>query len=742
MYFAHSLSGSSDQTNWQPLKDHLNATALLSASFAAEFGAERAAHLSGLLHDLGKYTDKFQKRLAGGEPVDHSTAGAIEIRRFASNRNDSLIVSLLSYVIAGHHAGLSDFCDLNKRFEKNIESLDPVWESEINASAEMLWPKHFMPVPEGNAKIPFQLGFLGRMLFSCLVDADFKDTERFYAQSRRQITDREWPDLTTDINTLIVRFNLYMAEKQENAPINEINRLRAHILATVRSKAKEPTGLYTLTVPTGGGKTLTSLAYALEHAKVHGLRRIVYAIPFTSIIDQTANIFRDVMGNDYILEHHSNFEDEKIDKREQRDKLRLAMEDWAAPVIVTTNVQLFESLFANRPSRCRKLHNLARSVIVLDEAQTLPHSYLLPCMAALDELARNYGCTILLCTATQPALDKRGFQKGHGLELEGRELAPNPAELAHKLQRAQIFRKGELDDYQLVEALAEHEQGIIIVNSRRHALDLFRKASQSGLEGMVHLTTRQYAEDRRLILARVRQDLLDQKPCRLIATSLVEAGVDLDFPRVWRAETGLEQIIQAAGRCNREGKRALEDSIVTVFKPKEHSPPPEIKQLVHDFSRMADSHPNLFSPDAIKAYFAEVYWRKGPTQLDMKEILNKFGVSAGNLSLEYKTVAESFRFIESGLMPIIVAHTPEAKDILDRLENTEASPGKAARELQSFIVQVPPPYAAKLIANTRATHHRTDLWGKQFLVLNDESLYRPDVGLMWEDADILGDGIF
>ena len=324
--------------------------------------------------------------------------------------------------------------------------------------------------------------------------------------------------------------------------------LRAEILDHVRSRAGDPPGLFTLTVPTGGGKTLASLGFALDHAKAHGLDRIVYAIPFTSIIDQTAAIFRDVLGDDIVLEHHSAIEDEEPDAPREcgsakaADKLKLAMEDWAAPVVVTTNVQLFESLFAARTSRCRKLHNLAGAVIILDEAQTIPLPLLAPCVAALDELARNYRCTIVLCTATQPALDakvqRRLATHPAGLPLAGRELAPDPARLVGEARARQAVHGGEMDDATLVAALARTDQGLVIVNSRTHALALYRAAHAAGLDGVVHLTTRQYAAHRREILEKVRQLLEASAPCRLIATSLVEAGVDLDFPRVWRAEAG------------------------------------------------------------------------------------------------------------------------------------------------------------------------------------------------------------
>jgi CRISPR-associated endonuclease/helicase Cas3 len=486
---------------------------------------------------------------------------------------------------------------------------------------------------------------------------------------------------------------------------------------------------------------LASLGFALDHAKAHNLRRIIYAIPFTSIIDQTAAIFCSVLGKDYILEHHSSIDESKHKDWQQRDKLKLAMEDWAAPMVVTTNVQLFESLFANRPSHCRKLHNLANSVIILDEAQTLPLKLLRPCLAALDELARHYGATIILCTATQPALDIRDFKHG-GLELQGRELAPDPNGLAQKLKRVQISKGHTLDDDQLIRALSEHEQALIIVNSRKHALSLYQRAKQAGLDGLIHLTTRQYAVHRREILEQVKQDLKDQKPCRLIATSLVEAGVDVDFPRVWRAEAGLDQIAQAAGRCNREGKRPADESIVTVFKAKDNPPPREVAQLAADFARMADKYDDLLSPEAMQAYFKEVFWRKGPEQLDEKKILGQFSLSGPQTLFNYQTVARDFQMIESGLMPVIINNDEKVQKVLDDLKFKNASPGKAARELQTYIVQIPPRDLNGLRANGRVTFFRPDLWGDQFEVLEDLSLYRPEIGLIWEDADYLENTIF
>jgi CRISPR-associated endonuclease/helicase Cas3 len=532
-----------------------------------------------------------------------------------------------------------------------------------------------------------------------------------------------------------------------------LGRLRADILAHARSKAALPRGLFTLNVPTGGGETLASLGFALDHAKAQRMDRIVYGIPFTSIIDQTAAIFRDVLGEEHVLEHHSMFEDERQDRksperegeRDLRDKMRLAMEDWAAPVAVTTNVQLFESLFANRPSRCRKLHNLANAVIILDEAQTIPLPVLRPCVAALDELVRNYECSVVLCTATQPALAAPRFKGGFNLSADC-EFAPDPPALARMLKRVTLMSRSEpLRDAELVNEIAVVDQALVIVNSRRHALDLYKAAKAAELADVVHLTTRQTAADRRRILVAIRGDLKAGSPCRVIATSLVEAGVDLDFPLVWRAQAGLDQIVQAAGRCNREGSRPFSDSIVTVFAPAEAKPPPEIRPFIEAMQRVIPHHDDLFSPEAILRYFNEVYWQKGEKLLDQitvrgpdkapekMSVLDAFLAGRDTLDFPYRTIAEGFRLIESGMAPVIVAVEDEPRSIIARLRRGAITAGRAARGLQRYLVQVPPDWRRKLIENGHARF--IPGYEDQFIELTNHQLYKSETGLLWEEAD-------
>lgn len=740
-HYAHSGTPG-DTRDWQPLAEHLMAVAALAGDMARPFGLERAAYLAGLLHDLGKYSADFQKRIKGADiRVDHSTAGAAAMLSDLAAGADRSIAELIAYCIAGHHAGLPDRSNttqacLNQRLAADQPVLDPAWQTELAVDARGLVPQPVMAniAWTNGQRAAFQFSVMTRMIFSCLVDADYKDTERFYTALEGRQADRDWMPLQQLLPQLVSAFDAHMAAKSHDP--GDLNRLRAEILAHVRASAPAKPGLFTLTVPTGGGKTLASLGFALDHARAHGHRRIIYAIPFTSIVDQTAAIFRSVLGDDHVLEHHSAIDEEEPDTREgreSRDKLKLAMEDWAAPVIVTTNVQLFESLFAARTSRARKLHNIANSVIILDEAQTIPLHLLRPCMRMLDELALNYGCTIVLCTATQPALDQRRLVGG--LPLEGRELAPDPRRLAGQLRRARIVHAGPMTNAALIAALAAQPQALLIVNSRRQALELFREAEAAGLPGLVHLTTRQYGAHRRLILDDVRHRLKDGQPCRVIATSLIEAGVDVDFPRVWRAEAGLDSIIQAAGRCNREGKRPREESLVSVFSTPDYRAPAEIAGLVGDMKRMIGKYDDLLSLEAIEEYFSEVYWRLG-AQLDGKAILPRFVVGKTGTDFAFRSVAEDFRMVESGMVPVIIAGDDIAKAAVSQLGVEGISTGSLARRLQVYCVQVPPKARDLLIRNGHVHFVRPDLRGDQFAVLTQESsLYRQDVGLLWEDAD-------
>lgn len=700
------------------------------------FGLSQAAHLAGLFHDLGKYDPAFQRKLAGEvNRANHSTAGAVVLLKQVQP-NDQIPLEMVAYAILGHHAGLPDYdtadrSSLRRRIENYEEELDPIWRDQIKMP-QLELSSELMSILQSHSSLatgPFDISVATRMLFSSLVDADYRDTEAFYGTLEGGTKDRNWVELQQLVPQFTAAFNAHVDRLPKAT--TDINQLRQDILTHVRDKAAMSPGLFTLTVPTGGGKTLASLGFALDHAKAHGHRRIIYAIPFTSIIEQTAVIFRGILGDDNVLEHHASIEDEK--DFEGRDKLKLAMEDWAAPLVVTTNVQLFQSLFAARPGRARKLHNIAGSIIILDEAQTIPRPLLLPCLRMLDSLARLFGCSIVLCTATQPAVDVAVLQGG--LALAGRELAPDPAHLARQLRRVQIGHGGAMDNAALVAALGGAQQGLIVVNSRVHALDLWTEAR--GMAGLYHLSTRQYAADRRDLLAEIRQRLAQGLPCRVISTSLIEAGVDISFPRAWRAEAGLDQIVQVAGRVNRNGEMLPELGQVTVFMPVGYAPPPEIKGLIGDMARMRAEFDDLQSPSAIRSYFSEVYWRMD-AGLDKFRIVDSFKIVGNHTDFNFRTVADKFQMIESGMVPVIIPKEDKAIKAVADLAIPQIPSGKIARVLQSYLVTVPPKARARMLACGKGYFANPDLRGDQFFVLGDMSLYHPETGLHWEDAEYLG----
>ncbi|SDU13421.1 CRISPR-associated endonuclease Cas3'' [Nitrosomonas ureae] len=489
VYYAHS-GKLEDLSDGQTLLAHLSKVSEMAEQNAHWFGAKELAKYAGLLHDLGKYCPEFQRRLQGGKiRVDHATAGA----QVAAARWQ-LMGKLLAYCIAGHHAGLANGIDegeqrsnLDVRLKlepgKDIPHLDPIWQQEIKLPEQLTMPElTYHKIWPG-----FQLVFFTRMIFSCLVDADRKDTNNYYRRLEgKGNAESNYPPLSA----LRERFNTKLEKIQQNLatqPPKSINQLRQRILDHSRKQAELRLGLFSLTVPTGGGKTYTSMAFALDHAIAHQLRRIIYVIPFTSIIEQNAKVFREAFDDlaDAVVEHHSAFDDTKLPNNDARDTLKLAMESWNAPVIVTTAVQFFESLFGDRPSQCRKLHNIAGSVIILDEAQTLPLKLLRPIMAAIDELALNYQCSIVLCTATQPALKKaegfiNGFEDVH-------EISPDPLALFTELERVTVKNIGEQTDEQLLTHLQEKEQVLIIVNNRRHARSLYDSMKKLELEGALIL---------------------------------------------------------------------------------------------------------------------------------------------------------------------------------------------------------------------------------------------------------------
>lgn len=721
--FAHSLDGQ-DISAWERLEDHLVAVAGTARKSAADFGAGSVAEIAGLLHDLGKVKPGFQDKLRGiKNKVSHSGEGA----RYAVE-NFGSVGKLIAYCVAGHHSGLPNGIDRAAGRPATPLAERLALAEPVAVPADVTLPAPAMPTPLANrsAQPFFELQFFTRMLFSALVDADFIETERFYAPSAPRGAPRDLNALQAALADHLGKFG---------PPETAVNRLRAEVLKAAGRAAFQPPGLFTLTVPTGGGKTLTSLRFALDHAQAHDLRRVIYVAPFTAIIEQTADVFRGALANsDAVLEHHSAFDAETTFADEtQAERMKLATQNWDRPVVVTTAVQFFESLFANSTQKCRKLHNVARSVIVLDEAQALPINYLRPCLAAIKELVRGYGCSVVLATATQPAVrDADGLRASEAIPAEEtREIAPNPVELYRRLKRVEARFIGPLGNDDLASRVAGRK-ALVIVNNKRQARAIY---DLLGRGNALHLSTNMTAAHRRDVLAKVR----DGFDGPVISTALVEAGVDLDFPEVWRAVAGLDSIVQAAGRCNREGKGNRLGQ-VHVFEPEEgFPPPPELQQnaeIARDILRAHAEDP--LSPEAVRAYFKRLYWDRD-ADLDSRGIMSRINQSGNRLDFPFADIAHDFRLIEEVTRPLIIGVGPYGMDTQARqhLEYGEY-PGAIARAMQRYTVSVPPRIRHELLRVGAAHVMRPEEFEDQFVVLDNARLYDEAAGFSAENPEELG----
>lgn len=705
-HFAHSRSDR-PRHEWHLLDGHLRDTAMAASTAAAKWGAGDLGYLAGLWHDLGKYAPDWQKFLVevgedapvlgeeqpGNLPArrhgpDHSTAGAVHaLRRFGDTKR---IGVALQFVIAGHHGGLADLTALRERVKKP-EKIGRYETSVAEAPPDLLSPSGdpkppaFLLTPTSKERVERRFDTLVRMLFSALVDADYLDTERFFdagegdrariaARRRWRRLEEYWPPLESHLVRLA------------SQPPTRVVEQRRRVLTWCLEGAKGPRGAYTLTVPTGGGKTLSSLAFAVRHALHHGLERVVVAVPFISILDQTADVFRDVfapvLGEPVLVEHHSNVVTE-------HDTVvnRLASENWDAPLVVTTQVQLFESLFSNRPRDCRKLHRLANSVVVLDEVQTLPAEVLAPILDQLQELKAHYGVSLLLTTATQPALHTRGLgpKVFEGLDPIPQEIVP-AAEigalfdtLSDRVEVAWPHDDSAVAWSNVAGRVAECRQVLAIVHTRADARTLWEECRKLGVEWVIHLSALMCPAHRRAALRNVRDRLQAGLTCRVVSTSLVEAGVDVDFPVVFRAMAGLESLAQSAGRCNREGH--LPRGTFHVFNAP--SEPPGLLALHREVAvimRRADPGLQLMRPDTFRVYFDRLYAMKG---LDSK------GIQALRQGLCFQTTAQRFRMIDESGATVFVPYREEGRRAIDEFRRFGPSLERY-RALQPFSVSVHP----------------------------------------------------
>lgn len=682
---AHTPAKGSNK--WHNLKEHLSDVAEKTSHYASKFNADALGYYAGLWHDLGKYNPKFQKyleqcdsasRSGDSEPRDrvpHAIYGA----KLAAERFEPLAL-----LIAGHHTGLQTLSklenDLIDRVDDSIYQiiLQKASEEDINLQIASNAAHQL----EKLVRDEHSYEFLLRLLFSCLVDADFIDTEEHFdpeaAKNRgSHITMTElWEILRASQQQLICK------ARESPSPVNQV---REEVYEACVAASTQEMGLFRLAVPTGGGKTRSGLAFALAHAVKYDLDRVIIAVPYTSIIEQTVDVYRNIFGDAAVLEHHSAVKPDdsnEEDARSRQAQARLATQNWDAPLIVTTTVQLFESLFANRTSRCRKLHNIVKSVIILDEVQTLPVSLLDPIISVLNELCKQYQVSVVLCTATQPALEGKtpylsGFPTGTVRDIISATIAKQQFSVLSRVNYT--VPSDEWSWARLAEDVRQYDQALVILNTRKDALAILNEISSSDEEHIYHLSTLLCGQHRREVLKQVRDRLKNNQPCLLISTQVVEAGVDLDFPVVYRAIGPLDRIVQAAGRCNREG-RGSEKGKVIIFRPQEGKIPNGEYRKAFEETNILLNRENLNwdDPTIFEDYFRRLY--QG-LDTDAKEVQKYRQV------FDFPEVSQRFKLIPDDTTPVLIGYDDRARELISSIRRFGLRSG-TMKMLQPYLVSL------------------------------------------------------
>ena len=759
--YAHSAKGLPPE-KWQTLEEHSRNVAKLAAQFAAPFGSSEAARLLGWVHDLGKATEAFQEYLSESNEVacneddegdsfvrkhgpDHSTFGAQWLDRSVKG-----LGRLLAYASAGHHSGIPDGIStsgsvsaLSSRLGKNLSVASQPFSVDVDMLRLGAEAKSFLLPEDG-----FVSAFYLRMLYSTLVDADFIDTEDFMDEERgSKRASGTYPVMTELLNRLELRYAAMDRKVLESAACDsEVVRIRNEVRADCCVAAELEPGLFTLRVPTGGGKTLSSMLFALRHAVKHNLGRVIVVIPFTSIIEQTADVYREVFGEDNVLEHHCN-----VDLDSMPPRLRLATENWDAPIVVTTNVQFFESLFANRSSRCRKLHNLARSVVILDEAQGLPTDLLRPCLKSLNELVSRYGTSIVLSTATLPVFFDASLLGSAALaqgDCTAKDIVPASRKLEERLRRVKARRApGKITDAELLEELSNEPCALVIVSTRRHARELYLKAKERFPGRTVrHLSAQMCGRHRSDVLAEVKNCISAGDPCLLVSTQLIEAGVDIDFPCVCRELAGVDSLVQAAGRCNREGRLRGYGRFI-VFESCEHPIPGGFLRVAAQKGRetlgLVEYQENMLGEESVAKYFTLLYAdvQKGnATGMDKYLVLGgllpkKRPTTADEmLAFKFRELGEKFKLIDTCNSSVIIPYGEEGRTLCEQLRTAYApsEQRRLVRKLQRYAVSLYGNEPMDKNGNLLAEKVHDCYW----VMTSPEQYYSSEFGVLTEPQDV------
>ena len=694
----------------QSNEEHQQGVSLLASRFAGEFGMAEWGRVLGLLHDKGKEQNAFQQHIIKESGLDstvkvegdfrHAYVGALIAKTLFPKQH-----LLMDNVLMGHHRGLYDDGDMKEIMKSPIPN--EVTIDEINVDLEM-----------SRLEKPSDIHHLERMLYSCLVDADYLDTEAFIQPEQSKLRGNH-----ESLRVLETKLNEYLSGLKKNAPDTDVNRIRNEVQNWCINESEKELGFYSLTVPTGGGKTLASVLWAIKHAIKNDLNRIIIAIPYTSIITQTASVLRSIFGEENVLEHHSNVDRTNANDKELSQKQKLATENWDYPIIVTTNVQLFESLFSNKPSDCRKLHNIAKSVLILDEVQTLPMDFLQSIIDTFDTLKRVFGVSILFTTASQPVLSGIILGSNPFVSFEGlskiHEIVPREANLHDRLRRVKIeFEDGVRKDYDdVAEQIAKHPRVLCIVNTRNDAKEIYSRLPKDGI--CLHLSRMMCPDHVRETIDKVKVALKEPSNTiiRVVATQLIEAGVDIDFPVVFRQEAGLDSILQAAGRCNREGRLAQGETFVFgLLKP---LPPGFMTQTNNARLGMGKEH-DWFSLEAMEAYFKQLYSRVNTfDKANIKDLLYK-------PEMLFETAASAFRLIDDNTVSVIV-NWKNSMDLVGRLFDKGPS-YSLMKALSQFSVNVRDGDKDKL---KKAGAIEEVLEG--VYVIRDQLFYNKEVGLVTDN---------
>jgi CRISPR-associated endonuclease/helicase Cas3 len=710
MVISHILPVDENNNEWrlQSNEDHSEGVANLAEQFATEFGFGEWGRVLGLLHDKGKeqkdfqtyiqVVSKYKPELQSNVHPQHAYVGALIAKKLFPK-----IYPLLSYEILGHHAGLCDF----DAFEDKMKELIPqdVLVERLNANLSLPSSIHF----EGS-----DIHHFIRMLYSCLVDADFLDTERFMNEGHAELRRNE-----TSLKSLLPRLSNSLSNFKADTPVNVI---RAEVQDACKKTAIEKPGFFSLTVPTGGGKTISSLVWAINHAIKFNKKRIIIAIPYTSIIVQTAQTLRDIFGADNVLEHHSNVEIDKIADIRRALKMKLASENWDYPIIVTTNVQLFESMFSNKPSSCRKLHNICNSVIILDEAQTLPLEYLQPIIDGLKTYQRLFGTSILFTTASLPAFRGKEKKGNNGNVLKCieniKEIIPDGLDLHDKLRRVNLIFDAQSSDFdEVADRMSKYNRVLCIVNTRNNAKEIYDRLPNEGLT--LHLSRMMCPNHIMEVINKLKKALKspDCPIIRVVSTQLIEAGVDIDFPVVLRQESGLDSILQAAGRCNREGKLAMGKAF--VFSIKNQSPKGYLSSAINA-KKSLPQNSDWFNPDTMTSYFEQLYWRTMTfDKCDVASRLNK------PIDFCFASVAQDFSLIDDNCINVVVNYG-QSNELIDELEN-EGPNYQLMRKLGQYSVGIHKNDFDKLF-NYGFIEDKKGVY-----YISDKKIYNDKVGLIFDN---------